>query len=199
MHCLNPYEETVYIDIIEADGDTQTIISNRIHPFYVEDKEWVEAQYLVAGDKLLTDKGELSSEVKAIRIESKPLTAYNLTVEEYNNFFIKEINDSDIDSIWVHNCNFKYSPTNKHRKGGWGTEMDLDDTTAAKVLNSSIAAGKQRYGYKNGKLYEFQNDNAGGWYGYPIPGNEAPTSVLRQLRSNGVISNSIYNRMIKGK
>ena len=41
----------------------------------------------------------------------------------------------------------KYDPSPKHRKGGWGTEMDLDDETAQQVLNNSIQSGKQCYGY----------------------------------------------------
>lgn len=50
-----------------------------------------------------------------------------------------------------------------------------------------------------GKLYEVKSDNAGGCHGYPIPGNEAPSSVLKELRSSGVINNAEYNRLRKGK
>lgn len=79
------------------------------------------------------------------------------------------------------------------RKNSWGTEMDLDASTAQKVLNGSTRSGGQRYGWHGGRLYEFQYDNAGAWHGYPIPGNKAPTSVLRGLRAQGIISNSEYN------
>src|SRR5439155_20049335 len=82
----------------------------------------------------------------------------------------------------------KYVPSPKHAAGGWGTPMDLDDATAQSLLDSSIEAGKQRYNYLNGKLYEFQPDNAGGWHGYPIPGTEAPNSVRKALRDAGKIS-----------
>ncbi|ASA57897.1 hypothetical protein [Vibrio gazogenes] len=93
----------------------------------------------------------------------------------------------------------KYAPTDKHRKGGWGTEMDLDDNIAQDVLNNSIQGGKQRYGYYDGKLYEFQADNQGGWHGYPIKGTEAPPSVLKELRDSGEFSNAEYKKLIKGK
>ena len=76
--------------------------------------------------------------------------------------------------------------------------MDLDNDTAQQVLDRSVPAGKQRYGYYEGRLYEFQPDNAGGWHGYPIPGNEAPISVLRWLRDSGTITNAEYNRMRRG-
>jgi len=95
--------------------------------------------------------------------------------------------------------NLKYAPSKKHQKGGWGTEMDLDDATASKVLNNSIQGGKQRYGWFNGKLYEFQPDNQGGWHGYPIKGTEAPISVLKQLLQRKDINNAQYNKLIKGK
>ncbi|MGD8218315.1 hypothetical protein ACNT2N_12215 [Pseudomonas thivervalensis] len=77
--------------------------------------------------------------------------------------------------------------------------MDLDDRTAQEVLSSSISGGKQQYGFHEGKLYEFQPDNAGGWHGYPIPGNEAPSSVLRKLRDDGIVTPAEYNRLRKGK
>ncbi|WP_250150996.1 hemagglutinin repeat-containing protein, partial [Photorhabdus akhurstii] len=93
----------------------------------------------------------------------------------------------------------EYVPSPKHALGGWGTPMDLTNSKAQEVLNNSIQGGKQRYGIADGKLYEFQPDNAGGWHGYPIPGNEAPPKVLREFLSRGDISKSEYNKMIKGK
>lgn len=77
--------------------------------------------------------------------------------------------------------------------------MDLDDATASDVLNNSIPAGKQRYGFHSVELYEFQPDNTGGWHGYPINGSKAPSSILKTLKSNGIINNSEYNRLMKGK
>ena len=93
----------------------------------------------------------------------------------------------------------KYVPSPKHGAGGWGTPMDLSDSKAQEVLNNSIQGGKQRYGVADGKVYEFQPDNVGGWHGYPIPGNEAPPKVLRELLYRGDISKVEYNKMIKGK
>ncbi len=84
-------------------------------------------------------------------------------------------------------------------QGGWGTLMDLDDDVAQSVLNKSIQEGKQRYNYHKGKMYEFQPDNVGGYHGYPIKGTEAPSSVLKQLQSNGTINNATYKKLLKGK
>jgi filamentous hemagglutinin len=93
----------------------------------------------------------------------------------------------------------KYVPSPKHEAGGWGTPMDLDDARAQQVLADSIQGGKQRYGVSDGKVYEFQPDNVGGWHGYPIPGNQAPSSVLRQFVQSGDISKAEYNKLVKGK
>ncbi|MDB6375134.1 hypothetical protein [Photorhabdus bodei] len=67
------------------------------------------------------------------------------------------------------------------------------------ILNNSIQGGKQRYGIADGKLYEFQPDNAGGWHGYPIPGNEAPPKVLREFLSRGRAGFHFVFNLIKDK
>ncbi|WP_198046202.1 hypothetical protein [Cupriavidus taiwanensis] len=74
--------------------------------------------------------------------------------------------------------------------------MDLEDSAAQQVLNNSVQGGKQRYGVSDGKVYEFQPDNVGGWHGYPVPG---PTSVLRTLLQRGDITKAEYGKLIKGK
>ena len=95
----------------------------------------------------------------------------------------------------------KYDQTQskKHKKGGQGTEMDLDDATAQDVLDNSIQAGKQRYGLHDGKIYEFQPDNVGGYHGYPIRGDKTPNSILKQLRNDGRISKAEYKKLVKGE
>ncbi|BBE09137.1 Probable hemagglutinin-related protein [Mycoavidus cysteinexigens] len=93
-----------------------------------------------------------------------------------------------------------YAPTSKHDKlGGWGSRMDLSDAEAKEVLDNSIQNGKQRYGVRNGQVYEFQPDNVGGWHGYPMRGADtAPAAVLRQLSAQGLISKSEYKKLTKG-
>jgi hypothetical protein len=58
---------------------------------------------------------------------------------------------------------------------------DLEDLT---VLGR---AGKRIYGYQNERYYEFMNDNAGGFHGYPVNEVELPVSVKQQLRDRGLI------------
>ncbi|MDR6764541.1 hypothetical protein J2Y38_004774 [Flavobacterium sp. 2755] len=95
-----------------------------------------------------------------------------------------------------------YSPTDKHKPGGWGTEMDLNDTTAFEVLNDSQSLGKQKYSVYNGVIYEFQPDNVGGWHGYPIPGIElvgqkGGSAILREWLKTAKITKIEYNKLSK--
>ena len=109
------------------------------------------------------------------------------------------IAEQNPDDLAYSSENSKYVPSPKHAAGGWGTPMDLSDSKAQEVLNNSIQGGKQKYGISDGKVYEFQPDNVGGWHGYPVPGTEAPPKVLREFLARGDISKAEYNKMIKGK
>jgi hypothetical protein len=95
----------------------------------------------------------------------------------------------------------RYDPTRKHGPGGWGTPMDLDDAVAQQVLENGILGpnGRQVYGHHNGRIYEFQPDNVGAFHGYPVPGNEVPPAVLRQMRDQGTITESQYRRLLRGQ
>ena len=100
------HKQTVYIDIKDATGNTQTIVSNKIHPFFtkvshnyllppsseshdyqgdIENAQWVDASNLKAGYQLLSKNGEWQV-VQSVRQTNEPLSAYNLTVNnDYNN------------------------------------------------------------------------------------------------------------------
>lgn len=99
----------------------------------------------------------------------------------------------------------RYDPSPKHNPGQpspgrRGTPMDLSDEDAQQVLDDSIPSGKQRYGYKEGKVYVFQPDGAGGYHGYPQEATQdTPPDVLRKMKERGDISNAEYNKLRKGK
>ena len=91
----NPYEETVSVTMRDvATGVEQTIISNRIHPYFVqtaravvnsseghvyagpiENGHWMNAAELQEGDRLLNDENTWA-EVVGVEIEAEPLTAF---------------------------------------------------------------------------------------------------------------------------
>ena len=99
-HYNNPYDFTVYVEVIDEQGKQQTIVSNKIHPFFtqvsqgelvpsseghfykgeIQNAQWVDAQNLKAGYKLLSENNHWQT-VKGVSIKAEKLSAYNLTVE----------------------------------------------------------------------------------------------------------------------
>jgi Pretoxin HINT domain len=126
-HYANPYPDTVYVTIRDLrTGAEQTIVSNRLHPFFVQRQvaepwlelavanseghvyrgdipggHWIDADQLRAGDRLLQSDEEWS-EVVGVRVVREPLRAYNLTVANFSTYFVSGKGSSS-DPVWVHN------------------------------------------------------------------------------------------------
>ncbi|APR70928.1 polymorphic toxin-type HINT domain-containing protein [Acinetobacter haemolyticus] len=108
----NPYKETVYLTIKNQTGTEQTIVSNKIHPFFTIPREitfsseghiykgaiaggqWVDAANLQEGNRLL-DSNNKWQEVVSVIIKPESLRAYNLTVDQTHTYFIKGLENSD--------------------------------------------------------------------------------------------------------
>ncbi len=92
-----------------------------------------------------------------------------------------------------------YELTPKHTATGYGTSMDLDPNAATQVLRTALPADNRKtlWGYHNGTVYRFMHNNRtpGVWHGY-VTEECAPTSVLRQWRTDGVITNAQYKKML---
>ncbi|KIC35400.1 hypothetical protein RA27_22885 [Ruegeria sp. ANG-R] len=126
----NPYEETVSVTVRDAEtGIEQTIVSNRIHPYFVqtaravadsseghvytgplENSHWVDAAELQTGDRLLNDDGTWA-EVVGVEVEAEPLTAFNLTVAEFHTYFVAA--NENAAPVWVHNDCFTSGVTER--------------------------------------------------------------------------------------
>ena len=119
-HYANHYDETLTLTVFDPDsGEEQVITSNRIHPFFArpaadlmpvlsvrydpnenENGEWIEAQDLTKGQRLYSEDGTWDI-VSDLKIETIPLKAFNLTVDDFHTYFIAQ---SDNDTpLWVHN------------------------------------------------------------------------------------------------
>ena len=124
----NRYESTVEVTARDGDGRRQTIVSNRIHPYFtriaattliatggvtaaiaseghvyagdIDGGAWVDAQHLRVGDGLLGERGRWQT-IERVAIEEKPLEAYNLTVEGYSTYFVA--GEVGAEAVWVHN------------------------------------------------------------------------------------------------
>ncbi len=82
----------------------------------------------------------------------------------------------------------KYSSNPKHEAAGVGgrkgSPMDLQPLEAEELLNDArnclAVPGKRQFvGVKNGKIYAFQDDGAGGFHAYVISGNEVFTKYSK--------------------
>ena len=82
----------------------------------------------------------------------------------------------------------KYSSNPKHEKPGAGgrkgSPLDLTPLEAEELLNDAknclqIPGKRQFVGVKNGKIYAFQDDGAGGFHAYLISGNEVFTKYSK--------------------
>ena len=96
----NPYQETVYIEISDGLGKIQTLVSNRIHPFY-SDGKWIKAEDLKAGSRLFAENGAEQT-VQSVTVKQEPLQAYNLTVADWHTYFVKG-DKAETEGVWVHN------------------------------------------------------------------------------------------------
>ena len=99
----------------------------------------------------------------------------------------------------------KYKPSPKHDpKTGYpgASKSNIPDIeTGQELLEDSYGSSKvkQRYVWYRGRLVEFQSGNDGTWHDYTVDGNEVPIDVLRQMRDDGIITNSEYQKLKKGK
>ena len=114
----NHYDETVKVTYKSNSSEgRQSIASNRKHPFFVKTQtgelkenkpvsvqgSWVQAHSLSVGDFLLSPTGGLL-EVESIDVIDQPLQAYNVTIQDFNTYFVgsSQLDNTDI-SAWVHN------------------------------------------------------------------------------------------------
>jgi len=110
----NPYQETVYIEISDGLGKIQTLVSNRIHPFYSGGK-WIKAEDLKAGSRLHSESGTEQT-IQSITVKQEPLQAYNLTVADWHTYFVKG-DKAETEGVWVHNeCPTKLKPTERYNR-----------------------------------------------------------------------------------
>ncbi len=163
----NQYEQTVYITVRDKVGNTQTIVSNKIHPFFTQitdgstpppsseghdyqgnigNAQWVDASNLRAGYRLLSENGKWQV-VQSVRQTNEPLSAYNLTVNNDHTYFVTGSDSSY--GIWVHNDCWNNLPNNAVATGK--TTPD-----GRKLYTFKDDSGKQVTVYKgtDGRYYD---------------------------------------------
>ena len=135
----NPYQETVYIEISDDLGKIQTLVSNKIHPFYSQGK-WIQAGRLKKGDTLLSESGAKQT-VQNITLKQQPLKAYNLTVADWHTYFVKG-DKAETEGVWVHNaCPPKRTGSSKNEKHGDGGRSQISAESQIAELKNKIIPG----------------------------------------------------------
>ncbi|HFC7930344.1 TPA: HINT domain-containing protein [Neisseria meningitidis] len=138
----NPYQETVYIKVSDGIGNSQTLISNRIHPFYSQGK-WIQAGRLKKGDTLLSESGAKQT-VQNITFKQQPLKAYNLTVADWHTYFVKG-SQAETEGVWVHNaCPPKRTRSSKNEKHGDGGRSQISAESRIAELKNKIIPGMSK-------------------------------------------------------
>lgn len=126
-HYSQQYPQTVHLTVIDDKGNHQTITTNTTHPFFAQAKNttpssegyiyqgdishanWIDAQHLSTGDKLLSQNGTWQT-VQSIKLTNEPLTAYNLTVNHHHTYFVAGSGNKY--GVWVHNKELNIGDTN---------------------------------------------------------------------------------------
>ncbi|WP_373323497.1 HINT domain-containing protein [Neisseria maigaei] len=145
----NPYQETVYIEVSDGIGNSQTLISNLIHPFY-SDGKWVKAEDLKAGIRLLSESGAEQT-VQSVTVKPKPLKAYNLTVADWHTYFVKG-NQAETEGVWVHNaCPPKRTGSSKNEKHGDGGRSQISAESRIAELKNKIIPGMHKNANRKAK------------------------------------------------
>ena len=135
----NPYQETVYIEVSDGLGKIQTLVSNRIHPFYSGGK-WIKAEDLKAGSRLFAENGAEPT-VQSVTVKQEPLQAYNLTVADWHTYFVKG-DKAETEGVWVHNaCPPKRTGSSKNEKHGDGGRSQISAESQIAELKNKIIPG----------------------------------------------------------
>ena len=95
----------------------EEIITTETHPFYVNNRGFVNAGELAIGDKLLNSNcNVLLVENHSVELTDEPTKVYNFQVEDFHTYYVGENN------ILVHNAGKEY----KIPKSGTGKEKATD-------------------------------------------------------------------------
>ena len=112
------------------------------------------------------------------------------------------LDNQQLSSNNISNNQPTYAPSKKHEESGWGSKNPItSNEEGQRLLDSSYPDGKQRYNVtKDGKFVCYQPDNTpqNGYHSYEINGNKVPSSVLKKMYNDGLITKVQYNKARKG-
>ena len=135
------YKEVVETFVRETDcivhirTDGEEIETTREHPFWVEGKGFVEAQFLLAGDSLRLATGKEATVEEAWQeAQDEKVLVYNFEVADYHTYFVAEL------GVLVHNA------------CGGHSSIPLKAKNMAKKIKANKGVPLQ--GYRGGRVYK---------------------------------------------
>jgi len=149
----------VYVTTTDSESGT-TINTTDNHPFYVEDKGWVPAIELEAGDILRTSDGSIET-VSKVEVEylDEAVLVYNLEIEDYHTYFVSD------ESVLVHN-------TYKSDDGGSDNSSKKVNETNSAERQAKKLSPEARRGYDKA-IEALETGDTRGLNAHPLSGNRS--------------------------
>ena len=127
----------------------EEIVTTETHPFYVNDRGFVNAGELAIGDELLDSNcNVILVENFDVELTEKPVTVYNFQVEDFHTYHVCTL------GVLVHNASRKYSSTKEFNEEI--SKMDSNERVA--TVKQEVRAVADNKGLsKNNKLSRINN------------------------------------------
>ena len=127
----------------------EEIVTTETHPFYVNNRGFVNAGELIVGDELLDVNGNvLLVENFDVELTDEPVTVYNFQVEDFHTYHVSGF------GVLVHNASRKYSSTKEFNEAI--SKMDTSERVAT-VKQEARAVADNNGLSKNNKLSRINN------------------------------------------
>jgi hypothetical protein len=187
--------------------DGEVISTTEEHPFWTPDRGWVEAKDLIVGSLVQTSDGRVV-DVDGVGTREGSFEVYNFKVEDFHSYFVSDL------GVLVHNaCDNEnvvpspalkdnpyhpdivkqrirppYVPNIAHdpKSPLFNPHKTPEPVDASQVYQNAVRGNMGTwYGVgKNGEIYRFFSDNAGGVHfsGIVTP-QRVPNDVLKQIEN----------------
>ena len=127
----------------------EEIVTTETHPFYVNDRGFVNEGELAIGDELLDSNcNVILVEHFDVELTEKPVTVYNFQVEDFHTYHVCTL------GVLVHNASRKYSSTKEFNEEI--SKMDSNERVAT-VKQEARAVADNKGLSKNNKLSRINN------------------------------------------
>ena len=178
----------------------EEIITTETHPFYVNNRGFVNAGELAIGDELLDSNcNVLLVENHSVELTDKPTKVYNFQVEDFHTYHVSEF------GLLVHNAG-GYERSQKY-SNNWSDESlskTVDKiapeskpvkTSSGKEIYNNPKTGKQVVYDTDGNYFRIEDTTLTGKRVYTdINGNQIPNNKIVNGKQIG-ISKSEYNQL----